>query len=71
MFKKLMLVFKYGPEIEEILKEQRRQAAEAAFKARASHLKLCLKHQQEEQRSHYSKHNCDYCNLLAKVNKGP
>ena len=32
-------------------------------------LKLCLKHKQEENHSHFAEENCDYCKLLAKVNK--
>jgi hypothetical protein len=30
-------------------------------------LNLCYKHRQEQNRSHYSEKNCDYCKLLNKV----
>lgn len=33
------------------------------------YLRLCKKHQQEPNRSHYSSHNCDYCKLEAELAK--
>ena len=65
--KKLKLVFSYGPELEEILNELRRAREDQEHKAKQHHLHLCLKHQQEQNRSHYAEHNCDYCKLTEKV----
>jgi hypothetical protein len=64
MFKKLMLLLSYGPEIEELLKKQKNAKADAEFEAKKHNLNLCLKHSQEQSQSHYSKHNCDHCKLI-------
>lgn len=64
MFKKLLFLFKYSKEIEILLAQKRKEKEDAEFQARRHHLKLCLKHQQERNRSHFSESNCDYCKLL-------
>lgn len=40
---------------------------EAEREARKHHLNLCAKHQQEQNHSHYSEKNCDYCKLLKQL----
>jgi hypothetical protein len=66
LFKKLKLVFTYGDELEALLESQRLENIRAERDARRDHLFLCLKHQQESQRSHYAEHNCDYCKAVAR-----
>ena len=36
-------------------------------KLRNQHLKLCFKHQQEQNHSHYSEKSCDYCKLINRL----
>ena len=64
--RKLLLIFSYGPELEDVLKKLQAQRKHELFIARSHHLSLCLKHQQEHNRSQYSEHNCDHCKLLKK-----
>lgn len=64
--RKLSLLFKYGPELEELLKARQLAACEKVRLARRNNLKLCLKHTQERQYGAYAEHNCDYCKLLTK-----
>lgn len=68
-FKKLKLVFSYGSEIEDILRDAHNVKAEKMRKQKANYLHLCFSHQQEENHSHYSEHNCDYCKLLKRNEK--
>lgn len=68
-FRKLSLIFKYGDELETLLQNIRKEQRKKEREAKRHHLKLCIKHQQEQYRSHYSEHNCDYCKLLVKVEK--
>lgn len=63
-FKRLRLVFSYGPEIEEMLKAARKEREVQKMWEDRQRLKLCYKHRQEPNHSHYSEHNCDYCCLL-------
>lgn len=63
LIKKLILVFKYGTEIETFLIKIREEAEKRERIAKKDNLKLCLGHKQEETHSHYSEHNCDYCKL--------
>jgi len=59
----LMLILNYGPELEELLKEKKQERLEAECEANAHRLNLCFKHRQEQNHSHFSEHNCDYCKL--------
>lgn len=61
-----MLVYSYGQEIEEVLKKQRKVAAEKERLEAADHLQLCFKHKQEKWQAHYSPDNCHYCRLKRK-----
>lgn len=65
---RVRLVFTHGKELEFLLNVIRRDKEHAEWKARQHHLHLCVQHQQERNRSHYSEKNCDYCKLLARVN---
>ena len=67
--KRIVFVFKYSDEIETILEEKRKEERERKFEESRYHLKLCKKHQQEQNRSHFAEHNCDYCNLEKQVNQ--
>ncbi len=60
---KLKLMFTYGPEIEKVLAEIADQNREIERQANRYRLKLCGKHKQEANQSHYAEHNCDYCKL--------
>ena len=40
-----------------------KQQQQEALESTKHNLHLCLKHKQEKNQSHYSEHNCDYCNL--------
>ncbi len=69
MFNKLFLLFTYGSELEQVLKDIRWKKQIAENERKRDHLHLCSKHQQEENHSQYSEHNCDYCILQEKLNK--
>ena len=62
--KRLILVFRYGDEIDELLKDKRNTKDMAERESRKHNLDLCYEHRQERNRSQYSPHNCDYCKLL-------
>lgn len=63
---KLIIVFKYKGELEEILKDIRKKQEAKDREDDLNRLKLCFKHRQEKNHSRFSEHNCDYCNLLKK-----
>jgi len=67
IFTKLKLVFTYGSELEEVLKEKRVANWEAERIARQNNLKLCIKH--ESWGSIYSENNCDHCKVLKELAK--
>jgi len=59
----LTLIFTHGPELEQVLEEKKRVKDDAEREANAHRLNLCYKHRQEQNHSHFSEHNCDYCKL--------
>lgn len=67
MIKKLILLFKYGKELEEVLREKQEEKLRLERESKKDNLKLCFKHKQESKRSHYSEDNCDYCKLLKRI----
>ena len=69
MLDKIRLLFTYGPELEELLKEKRIKAKEKENLNNISRLTLCFKHRQEANYSYYSESNCAYCNLLKVVDE--
>lgn len=60
-FNKLSLVFFYGDEIEEVLKQRRKEKEIAEYLKKQNYLNLCERHQQASPGSHYSENNCHYC----------
>ena len=64
LLSRFQLTFKYGAELEDLLREAHNAKIEAARLQKAKNLNLCWDHQQEDNHSHFSKHNCDYCKLL-------
>jgi len=66
-FEKIRLIFRYGPELEAMLKAKHFNAQQAKIKRAKTHLNLCLDHQQEANHSHYSPDNCDHCKLLKEL----
>ncbi len=66
---RLMLVFTYGPELDEVLQDTRRKKQEEKWEADRHRLRLCEKHQQESTYSHYAPCNCHYCRLLEHLDK--
>lgn len=64
IFSKLKLVFTYGPELEDVLRDKHNEAYLKELVAKGHHLNLCTQHKQEERHSHFAEHNCDYCNAL-------
>lgn len=67
IFQKIKLVFTYGSELQEILDDKRKAREEAERLARLRNLHLCLEHQQERNRSHYSPKNCHHCKLIEEL----
>jgi len=61
---RLRLVFRYGPELNDILAANRKIRDDVKKERRRLYLNLCSSHQQEDLCSSYSPHNCDYCKLL-------
>jgi len=66
---RLKLLFAYGPELEQILKDMRSKMAIQEQEIEKHHLSLCLKHQQEANHSRFSESNCDYCRLLKGIRR--
>jgi len=64
ILKRLKFVFTHKTDIESLLKKEQQAREEIEFNEQRYHLNLCLKHQQERNRSHFSEANCDYCKLL-------
>ena len=71
IFKQLALIRKYGKEIDQLLEYERVQLQKEAYEATRYNLRLCLKHKQEADQSHYSEKNCDHCQVLAKLEAQP
>lgn len=63
-FKRLRLALSYGPELEGILREERRRREEAEREARREYLSLCARHQQRTPGARHAEHNCDHCQAL-------
>lgn len=61
--KRLWLLVTSGPELDEVIEQQRRARLYQEAENNRYRLKLCFKHRQESRRSHYAEHNCDHCNL--------
>jgi len=66
-FKRLKLVFTFGPEIDLVLEKLRDERELAKREEEKFNLKLCSKHKQEKLQSQYSEKNCDYCRLLKEI----
>lgn len=69
MLKAIWLAITRRDEIEEFLRKEQIAREEAERKDRIHNLKLCVKHKQERNQSHYSEHNCDHCKLQAEVER--
>lgn len=69
LLEKLKLVFSYGDELQVVLEDIRKNETEAQEATRKHHLRLCLRHQQEQNHSHFAMHNCDHCTLEAENKK--
>ena len=63
----LRLLFRYGSEIEKLLKVQEQEEKDRIREGSRYNLKLCVKHRQEVNKSHYSEKNCDHCKLLEEL----
>lgn len=64
------LIFNYS-EIEQFLKRKQQEHEEKLRLSKKHNLNLCYQHRQEQNRSHYSRKNCDHCKLLVRLaNKG-
>ena len=63
----ILLILEYGPELKELLEEKKQAKLNAEREADKHRLKLCFKHRQEPNHSHYSEKNCDYCKLQAQL----
>jgi len=66
-FKRIYLLFTYGKELDQVLKEKRQELLKIERENNKHRLNLCYKHRQEPYFSHYSEDNCDYCKLLKKL----
>lgn len=66
IFSRLKVCFTHGPELKTHLDQLRQDTLKAEFESRKHNLNLCYKHRQEQNFSHYSEKNCDYCKLLEK-----
>lgn len=64
-FRRLLLVFMYGPELNQIVRKMREDEERRQHALRSEYLQLCIRHQPVSPGSHFSEHNCDYCKLLA------
>lgn len=64
---KLHLVFRYGPELSEMLSKERLANRQKEMDRKRTHLNLCYEHQQESNHSHFSEHNCHHCQLLTEL----
>jgi hypothetical protein len=71
MFKKLMFLFNHLDVIDILIEKERTARIETDKQEKKDNLRLCKKHQQERNHSHFAEHNCDYCKLLNKVENVP
>lgn len=69
IFSRLKILFAYGSELDELVKNVRQEKEAEERAARSHHLNLCLMHQQEQNRSHFSKQNCDHCALIEELTR--
>lgn len=67
LLKRLQFVFRYGPELDQLVEKQRQENIAKKREEDKHRLKLCFKHRQEPNRSHYAEHNCDHCAALARI----
>ncbi len=67
VLRSIKLSFLYGEELEVLLKQIKYKKEQEQFELKKDNLNLCLRHQQEENRSHYSEDNCDHCKVLKKL----
>lgn len=67
MFAKLRFLFTHGDELEELLADKAQEAADKIADLTKDNLRLCLNHQQENNHSHHSEHNCDHCIALERI----
>lgn len=69
MFHTIRRIFRMRKTLLTKLKELEDEQAETERLKNKHRLKLCYKHRQEQNHSHYSPKNCDYCKLLQQSNQ--
>ncbi len=68
IFKRLKYLLTAPAELDELIEDIKTKAADEERIANRSRLDLCYRHRQEQNNSHFSPHNCDYCKLEEKIN---
>jgi len=69
LFKRLLLVFTYGDEIGDVLKNMKELKDKQEFESKFYNLDLCEKHQQKVPGCHHDEHNCGYCKAQMKISE--
>jgi len=68
-FSRLRLAYSYGPELEQVVKNLRKEKEREEEARTQHHLQLCKHHQQRSPGTEYAPHNCDYCGALAQLDQ--
>ena len=63
--KRLKYLFTSTEALDILIAKEQRKIDDAERENQIHRLDLCYKHRQEPNRSHYSEHNCYYCQLQA------
>lgn len=69
LFTLIGYLFRNKEEIERLIEKEVKLREEEIRKSKAHCLNLCYAHRQEENRSHYSEHNCHHCQLLDELSR--
>ena len=67
MIKLITDIWKYRSHLSQALCNLEREEAERRRAAEATNLRLCLKHKQEKNHSHYDEINCQYCQAIKRI----
>lgn len=63
----IIFVYRMSKDLRVAKKLRKELELQKLMESRKHHLNLCIKHQQEQNRSHFSEHNCDYCKALKRI----
>lgn len=66
---RFIYLFTSGEAVDECIRDKNRELEKKKQIDDQYRLKLCFKHRQEHNHSHYGSNNCDYCKLIEENKK--